>query len=137
MVFEDMDGENRCKVVWEVLGETFENQNFNSLKNSPKTGTSSRDERGREGGIEKAGSVLHYIVERKEGRGSQRVKVVQQVVKAPPLWVEDLQEGVEYEFKVMACNAYGTSASSDSSMPFTHTSKGRLEVLEGFVDILK
>ena len=73
---------------------------------------------------DKPNSVLHYIVERKETRGPQRFKVIQQIVKSPPLVVEDLEEKVEYEFKVLACNTSGNSAPSDPSKPFVFRSKG-------------
>lgn len=118
---DDMDGLNRCMVMWEVPTKSKEDELLSLLKHKTDDTNTTNSKELYEN---KSCNILHYIVERKECRGPHKMKVVQQVLKHPPLVLEGLEEGVEYEFRVLACNHSGNSAPSDASKPFKYKSQG-------------
>ena len=63
--------------------------------------------------------VLQYVLERREVRGPRWVRVHKSAVIAPPVTIENVLEGNQYEFRVYAQNAIGLSEASEMSPPVT------------------
>ena len=59
-----------------------------------------------------------YVVERCVGKAARWTKVTKEPVAERQLEVGDLLEGDEYQFRVSAVNAAGTSKPSDACTPF-------------------